>query len=172
MAGSAAVQSVYDDFRGLYEVLRPSDPSGLASLERIYPKVLLLASASHLEVATIEAISNLYGGHSVTELQTFVKKRSLERSFHSLFDWSAPSANGFFGLFGPDCKKRYTDLRKSDDTFASYANAFLEIGSMRNRLVHQNYAQFRLEKTANEILKLDLLACEFPAYISVLVLNT
>jgi hypothetical protein len=42
----------------------------------------------------------------------------------------------------------------------------------RFRLVHQNYAQFRLEKTANEILKLDLLACEFPAYISVLVLNT
>ena len=43
---------------------------------------------------------------------------------------------------------------KNDNELAASIRAFLELGNDRNRLVHQDFASFPLEKTSNEIYDL------------------
>ena len=50
---------------------------------------------------------------------------------------------------------------KTDDQLDISVKAFLEIGRERNRLVHQDYGTFTLEKTADEIYKLYQAALTF-----------
>lgn len=160
--------SLFSDYTYLTEESLRTDPSGLAALELTYPKVLLLASASYLENATIEAILSLYAEPQPQELRIFVEKQALTRKFHTLFDWKNQKATGFFGFFGEDCKARYTEKRSAQD-FCSKVDAFLQVGSLRNSLVHQNYADFDLGKTAGEIRDLHQEAKEFPSLIPQLV---
>ena len=44
-------------------------------------------------------------------------------------------------------------VRESSDMQAA-VRAFLELGNERNRLVHQNYATFAMEKTLDEVYEL------------------
>jgi hypothetical protein len=161
--------SMYNDYRSLREGPLARDPSGLSALELIYPKGLLLASASYLEVSTIDVIAGLYEHASLPELRIFVEKRSLERRFHSLFDWKNRKATQLFSLFGDECKARFVSRKQSDAGFGLSVDAFMEIGSLRNQLVHNNFAQFRLDKTAEEIKELHDTARVFPHQIAVLV---
>jgi hypothetical protein len=41
-----------------------------------------------------------------------------------------------------------------DSKLESAISAFIELGQIRNQLVHQNFADFYLEKTSEEIYKL------------------
>ncbi len=50
---------------------------------------------------------------------------------------------------------------KADAETAESIKAFLEIGNERNRLVHQNFGTFALEKNANEIYNLYVTARPF-----------
>jgi hypothetical protein len=80
-------------------LLRAIDASGLASLERIYPKALLLSSASYLEAITVEAVGELFHLELSPQLRIFVERRSLNHQFHSLFEWGdKPSAAKFFSF--------------------------------------------------------------------------
>ncbi len=47
-----------------------------------------------------------------------------------------------------------TERMKKSDDMQSSVEAFLELGNERNRLVHQNYATFPMEKTLDEIYAL------------------
>lgn len=163
--------SLFDDYTALRSGPLAQDPSGLSALELTYPKVLLLASASFLEVATVEAVSQLFHRPEIPELRVFVERRSLKHNFHSLFNWTTPTANGFFAFFGSDCKDRFTARKKVDAEFKAAVDAFLEIGSLRNQLVHNNYAEFTLEKTAGDIRDLHRTASKFPLGIAALVVG-
>ncbi|MER6794411.1 HEPN domain-containing protein [Amycolatopsis mediterranei] len=162
--------TLFDDYRALRDGPLSQDPSGLNAMEQTYPKVLLLASASYLEVATTEVIAGLFHREDAPELGIFVERRSLKRQFHSLFDWENRKSNQFFSYFGDDCKARFLERMKLDTNFSAAVEAFLEIGALRNKLVHQNYAQFQLDKTAEEIKVLHRMASTFPQEIPSLIL--
>ncbi len=66
----------------------------------------------------------------------------------------ANNANQFFGLFGSEFRSTMTERMKKSDDMQSSVEAFLELGNERNRLVHQNYATFPMEKTLDEIYAL------------------
>ncbi|MER7445246.1 HEPN domain-containing protein [Micromonospora avicenniae] len=166
---SGAVEGVYQDFRELKECLA-GDPSGQVALERIYPKALLLAAASHLEHLTTAQILALFDDFRMPTLRIFVERRAIKRQYHTLFQWGNPgSAGTLFSLFGDDCKRRFDARRRADDEFASWVDAFLHIGTARNQLVHNNYADFRLDNTAEEIFDLYQKARNFPLRIRELV---
>jgi hypothetical protein len=80
--------------------------------------------------------------------------------------WDASNANSFFGLFGSGFKTYMKNRIKEDENIAHSIRAFLEIGSERNRLVHQNFGTFALEKDANEIYNLYVMARPFVEDIS------
>ena len=54
-------------------------------------------------------------------------------------------------------KEKIRGNRELDDAI----RAFLEIGNIRNELVHGNYADFQLSKTADEVYGLYRAATEF-----------
>jgi len=94
-------------------------------------------------------------------LREFVRNKAIARQYHTLFQWNAKNANSFFGLFGDDFKVRMKQRVAADTDLDEAIRAFLELGEQRNRLVHQDYATFSLEKTSEEIFELYRTASRF-----------
>lgn len=164
MAPSPIVDAIYRDHGALLTYLRENNQiSFLNVTEGVLPKVLLLAAASHLESEVQELIisyfSDVTGGHRPAI--SFVQRKAVSRQYHTYFQWESGNANSFFALFGDDFKTSMTEKIKKDSIFAQSVKDFVQLGSLRNQLVHQNYASFTLEKTADEIWGLYESACSF-----------
>jgi len=116
-------------------------------------KALLLAAASYFErrmtEAVLEFINKSTNGHAL--VTSFVRNKAISRQYHTWFNWDAKNANSFFGLFGEDFKKYMSKRVDKDEGLEGGIRAFLEIGNQRNRLVHQDFGSFSLEKTSEEI---------------------
>jgi RiboL-PSP-HEPN len=151
------VRAIYDDNSQLLTYLRTNQQLSFAnSVENILPKVLLLATASHLEFELQKLILDYFReitnnrDHAVA----FVEKKAVARQFHTYFSWDAGNANSFFALFGNDFKIAMAELCQTDGDFAAAVKNFVAVGSLRNKLVHQNYAAFTMENTADEIWRM------------------
>jgi hypothetical protein len=94
-------------------------------------------------------------------VENFVVNKAISRQYHTWFAWTGSNANQFFALFGPDFKQTMINKIKKSDQLQNSIRAFLELGGERNKLVHQNYAVFQLEKTLDEIYQLYQSANEF-----------
>ena len=77
------------------------------------------------------------------------------------------NCNSFIGLFGEDFKKYFAEKVKADESLEQSIKCFLEIGSERNRMVHQDFGQYTLEKTSDEILLLHRQAKNFLEVLTV-----
>lgn len=117
-------------------------------------KATLLAAASYFEHQVTQHLTALAAAAGNDRLCAFVRNKAIARQYHTLFDWNARNANTFFSLFGPEFKARMAELVDGDEALANGIRAFLELGQERNRLVHQDYASFTLEKTSTEIFAL------------------
>lgn len=150
------IETLKADHDSLRAVLLEREPSLAISTESTMTKVLLLASASHLEQVLQDVLVNFFtqvtGGSALAV--EFVRNKAVSRQYHSYFNWDGDNANSFFGLFGEDFKRETTRLVKEDGELDNQIRAFLELGALRNKLVHQNYASFTLTKTADEIVEL------------------
>ena len=87
-------------------------------------------------------------------VESFVRNRAIARQYHTWFRWDEKNANQFFGLFGDDFRARMGIRVKDSGDLQSSIRAFLEVGNERNKLVHQDYATFPMEKTLEEIYRL------------------
>ena len=158
------VDRLYSDFKQLVEHLNKSvEPSLCSAAEDNFRKSLLLAAASYFEDRLTAELVSFVGRASnrnilVTE---FVRIRAISRQYFSLFEWEAGNANKFFSCFGNAFSTFMKAEVKADDELAKAIKAFIEIGLERNRLVHQNFGTFTLEKTAEEIFTLYQTASAF-----------
>lgn len=151
------VDRLYQEYQNIVTFLdSKGEPSLRNSAEETFRKAILLAAASFFEqeitghiVSFCHEQSNK--SHIVTE---FVKKKALTRQYHTLFAWDGNNANHFFTLFGDQFKEMMIATLKADGVLERSVMDFLEIGRERNRLVHEDYGTFTLEKTADEIYKL------------------
>ena len=115
-----------------------------------------MAAASYFEKALSDAVIEFAEtataeGHP---LMWLVKNKAVSRQYHTWFDWDRKNANSFFGLFGELFKEHMIERVEGDKELAGSIRAFLEIGSERNRLVHEDFANLSLEKTTQEIYTL------------------
>ena len=121
-----------------------------------FRKALLLAAASYFEhrlcAAVIEFARERSSGSMLIE--NFIRNKAISRQYHTWFKWDDGNANHFYALFGPEFRAVMVDKVKTSDELRASVKAFLEIGNERNRLVHQDYATFPLEKTLDEIYNL------------------
>lgn len=151
------VRAIYDDNSQLLEYLRENREVSFAnSVESILPKVLLLATASHLEHELQNLILDYFRdvtGNSDCAV-SFVERKAVTRQYHTYFSWESGNANSFFALFGANFKSMMTEMLRTDDGLADAVKSFVTIGSLRNQLVHQNYAAFTMENTAEEIWRM------------------
>lgn len=156
MSGTV-VDQLHAKFTDLLTVLDKSNELSLRIVaDDNFRKSLLMAAASYFEQNMTSAV--LAFAEEVTSkdhiLTWFVKNKAVSRQYHTWFDWKGENANSFFALFGDNFKKHIKMQIEYNDELESSVKAFLEIGRERNRLVHQNYGSFTIEKTFEEIFTL------------------
>jgi hypothetical protein len=133
-----------------------NQPSLRSTVDENFRKALLLAAASYFEHRIVNDILAFVRESSSENslLVEFVNNKAISRQYHTFFNWNETNANQFFGLFGTTFKNFIKQELRSDDQLSSSIKAFLEIGRERNRLVHQDFGTFSLEKTSDEIYEL------------------
>lgn len=144
-------------------ILPPSEISLRNDVQIAFSKTLLLSVASYFEVRMSEAVvATLFGGLDPADPRVeFVRNKAVERRFHDWFDWKANNANQFFGAFGSEFRTHMVERVREDDGLREGVRAFLQLGNLRNQLVHQNYAAFSLDLTVEDIFALYEKALEF-----------
>lgn len=157
------IDSMYDDFCHIVDILGDQEISLKLRAEENFTKTLLLASASYFENSITSDLKGFTAKHSQNNLllTQFLENKAICRQYHQFFNWEAKNANQFFGLFGEEFKNYMKDKIKKDSDLQESIEAFMEIGSARNRLVHQNFASFTLEKTIHEVYKTHQKAVNF-----------
>ncbi len=166
---SNRVEELLRDHRELVEYLESGNSLLLRDrAESAFAKTLLIAAASYFEGRLTQMIIDLYleMTQGVEELAEFVKRQAIGRRFAQLFQWGSDespgrNANSFYILFGDGfsahMKQRVQDNRDFDES----VKAFLEIGNLRNQMVHENYADFQLNKTVEDVYSLYTRAARF-----------
>ena len=148
------VDRLYNDFQDILESLDPQfEPSLRITAEETFRKTLLIAAASYFERVVKDHITNLVRTHTDDEgvILEFVHNKAIARQFHTYFDWNKRNANKFFGLFGEGFKSYMTERVSTDQCYEQAVVAFLELGNERNSLVHEDFGNFTLQKTSDEI---------------------
>lgn len=135
--------------------------------DRRFAKVLVLACASYFEERIISILSDysdslLNGDEKITNL---LKMKAFERQYHTLFDWKENNANRFFSHFGEAIKKQHKDDVFKNEDIKNSEKMFMNIGRMRNVLVHSNFAVVPIEETHEEIYAMFNGATRFVSYV-------
>ena len=156
------IEELWMDHRDLVTYLQYGNQLQLQSrVEDAFSKTLIVAAASYFEVRLTQSIVELYyeSTQGAGALAQFVKKEAIGRRFAQLFKWdnegkSAQNANSFYRSFGADFKEYMVRKVRNDKRLDDSVKAFLEIGNLRNQMVHGNYADFQLNKTVDEVFNL------------------
>ena len=161
---ATVVDELHESFVGLLSVL---DEAGEVSLRAVADKnlrkSLLLAAASYFEHRMTETVMSFVEDATKGNVlvASLVRKKAVSRQYHTWFEWDGRNANSFFGLFGNDFRDFMKQRVRQDDELDGSVRAFLELGRERNRLVHQDFGTFPLEKTTAEIHALYTRAMHF-----------
>lgn len=151
-SGQHAVEALYDDYEALRDDLAHL-PSSLASINRAYHKHLLVAAASSLEDIAKHHVPSLFREYGNARLAEFIANQVMSRGFHTLFDWKAQSAQGFFSFFGKDCGRAFKATMKKDSELKLQHDAFMNLGSLRNQVVHNDFAGYHIDLTPQEVME-------------------
>ena len=149
-----SVQAVFEEFSAASDQLAKLGEVSLElTLKKNAAKLVLLGAASEFEVALCEVVRDFVrlSANNDDRIASLVEKKAISRQYHTWFDWNKPTANPFFSLFGSEFSDSMKKLIKEDDKFSASVSSFLEIGQLRNSLVHNNFSTFYMEKTAEEI---------------------
>ena len=148
------VDSLYKEFQELVLYLEKQGEASFRSVaEEHFRKALLLTSASYFERRISDDILALARQHSGGNelVAEFIKNKAISRQFHTFFNWNAHNATQFFGLFGESFATFMINEVKSSTPLDTGIKAFLEIGLERNRMVHEDFGAYTLEKTVEEV---------------------
>jgi hypothetical protein len=168
------VDRLHREFSDLLGVLESAGEPSLRSVaDDNLRKSLLMASASYLERRMTEAVLEFVAAATAEDhiLTWLVKNKVVSRQYHTWFDWEKKNANNFFGLFGVDFRDSMKKFVDKDVELKASIEAFLEVGRERNRLVHQDFGSFTMEKTSNEIYELYSIAIKFVDWFPVAITN-
>lgn len=138
--------------------------SKVINLSQHYKKVLLLSCASLYEKYFTDEIQRIIakktGGAA---LKNLFYNKSIKQQYFKFFDWkeSKGNINGFLKLFGNEIYAKIQSEINQKEELKQGMDAFLKLGYNRNLLVHENFIEFALDKTFEEIQSLHNLAYPF-----------
>lgn len=163
MSGTV-IDRLYSEHAQLTRFLLDAGEMSLVNIvDEGFRKTLLLSAASYFEAQIRELLISFVRDQSGGDdlIIAFLKNKAIERQYHSYFKWPDKNANQFFGLFGPKFKVKMEALVKADRELDTAIRAFLELGDLRNNLVHRDYAMFPIDKTVDEIYALYCTSLKF-----------
>ena len=157
------VDRLYCDFQDIVDHLDQAEVSLQVTAQEAFRKYLLVTAASYFEREIKDQIIRIVEKSSSGDetIVAFVRNKAIERQYHTYFQWERRNANSFFGLFGERFKSYMSNRVQADHAYEKAVQAFLELGRERDRLVHQDFGTFPLEKTSEEIFGLYREACLF-----------
>jgi hypothetical protein len=188
MSNPNPVEQLKNEYKAIEDYLKEQNQISLVvDLNKHLRKVLILSAGSYFEHRITKILSGFVqaksGGDS--RIMNFLEKQAISQKYYTLFDWGKKdkpenpgnNATTFFKLFGED----FNEQAKSDVTIANNESeerkaektklnesikAFIEIGHLRNILVHSNFAEYSYEnKTPEEIFTLFQTAEPFLEYL-------
>ncbi|MBN1559841.1 hypothetical protein JW998_06295 [candidate division KSB1 bacterium] len=160
------VDFVNKEYQSIVAFLDESQQPSLSSdVNKHFKKVLVLSSASYFEHQIQSILVDFITKETNNNVKAvnFFKKKAISLQFHTYFYWGeknnphspGKNANQFFSLFGDEFKKEMEKLIKENDDLKKAVESFIEIGHLRNILVHSNFAAYDLEnKTTEEVYQL------------------
>lgn len=154
---TTVIDRLYNDNRELLDYLKKNgEISFQSNVDDNFRKTLLLSAASYFEAVLKESLMDFFQEKTnyAELILRFIQNKAIERQYHTYFSWKTNNANSFFGLFGDGFKYFMQKEVRTDKQLENAIHAFLKLGNFRNELVHQNFAIFPLENTAEEIYEL------------------
>jgi len=119
-----------------------------------YRKIILFSCASLYEHELSKSIKELFmhrTGNS-EQLVSFVFSKAIDRQYHTYFDWKNGSINTFLSLWGEGFKKMIKNKIAQNKELKEAMESFLEMGRERNCLAHENFLDYNLEKSVEEVI--------------------
>lgn len=165
---SERIESQYKDAKELYDYLMDKGEISFATyINNVYKKVLVLSVASFFERFIGDCILDFARVSSSKDYRVvkLVENKVIERQYHTLFDWKAKNTNTFWRLFGDDTKIKVRNKIKEDEALQKAELDFIEIGELRNLLVHENFAEYDVNLTLEDIYSKYTSACFFVSQI-------
>jgi hypothetical protein len=171
------VDNLYSEYNEIIAFLSQSNqPSLVSDTSKYFKKVILLSSASYFEHEIQNILVQFVKISTNDNLRVinFLKKKAIGQNYHTFFAWgekndhSKPgkNANVFFSMFGDDFKLVVQEEIKCNEELDKSIKSFLEIGHLRNILVHSNFAAYNLDnKTPEEIYAMHNNSIMFIDYI-------
>jgi hypothetical protein len=162
------IDKIYADHELLTQYLaQHAEPSFSQMVIDDFRRMLALSIASLFEQMITDAILKFctIKGAGDTGLFCLVRMKAVERQYATYFAWNDKNANPFYKLFGDGLGVSMKDEVKKKPELKAGCEAFLELGYLRNCLVHQNFATFAFEKTAQEVYEDYKHAMTFVEYI-------
>ena len=165
---SERIERQYQDSQELYNYLLGKGEISFATyIDNVYKKVLVLSAASYFESKISELISKYAAKASGSDkrIVKLIESKVIERQYHTLFDWKANNTNAFWKLFGEETKESVRQTINGDEKLKTAEQCFIDLGRQRNLLVHENFAEFDVNITVEEIYKKYRQACNFISLI-------
>lgn len=145
------VDELYDIFLRQEGLLAQSDIGDLQATQRIFIKFMIISSSSYFEDEIKQSIRNFVVEASNQNIAVvkFFDENLLDRGYHKIIDWKENSKlKAFCKFFGVKLDVYYAlfPQLELDKHFAD----FLQLGIMRNDLMHKNLVQQNIELTLSE----------------------
>lgn len=136
-----------------------------ASTDVKLKKILVLYIASYFEVEICSVIHSYVKRETSGDfISSLVQNKAIKRQYHTFFSWESNNANSFFGMFGKDFKLKASKEIASNGLEQSIS-AFLELGRIRNEMVHQNAGVYVVDKTTEEVYEIYKEAEKFLVFV-------
>jgi len=167
---SNPVEQLKKEYEAIGNYLSERDEVSMRNdLDRHFRKVLILSASSYYEHKITDLLSDFVAKKSGDEcIVNFLLEGVIKQKYHTLFDWGErdkPQKHKLFTLFGENKKDIVAEI-KANAELSETISAFIEIGELRNILVHSNFADYVYEqKTPDEIFTLFQTAEPFLDYL-------
>lgn len=161
------VEQLVKDYAEFREYLLSNGQISFESLlSDIFRKNLLISCASLFELQ-IQALVSQYVSKQTADpkINSLVQNRVIERQYHTYFNWKDKAAGPFYAMFGAATKEEISLQIKGDTNLKEGEKAFLDIGAQRNLLAHENFIEYQLSLTSQEIIDLYGKATTYVRYL-------
>lgn len=128
-------------------------------------RFLVLVAANYFETEVREIMRGFIDSNTNNPLVVSFLQKSMERQYHTYFEWEGKNANRFFSMFGDNFKRAAVQDVAADPDLNEAIGAFLELGQTRNELIHKRINAISLIKTTDEYFELHKKALIFVNYV-------
>lgn len=177
------VDILYTEYLSIVGYLNEnSQPSLSSDVNKYFKKVIILSAASYFEHRIQEILVEFIVKKTNNHIPAlnFFKKKAIGMQYHTYFSWGekndpdkpGKNANSFFALFGDDFKKQVEERLRQSPNLTMAMKAFLEVGHLRNILVHSNFAAYDFDnKTTDDVVGLYKSGLPFVTFVEELLLS-